>query len=538
MTGKDIIARNEALETTRAPWSSFWQQLANYIQTRKSEINTKTTGPDPTSNYFLYDSTAAASNMTMAQGQMSLVSPPDEVWFEYRPPLALKHDESAISYYREVTEIIRELIASSNFYTQIHEMYLQRSGFGTATLFSSIDSGSLFFKSYDIGTYSICEDHKGQVDTFFRTYPLTAKQAEKKFGADNLPEKIRKAAAEPKKCDQSFDFIHAVFPREEFDPSKSASRNMPVASVHVSVEEKHIVSESGFETFPFHVTRYLSWSDTTTDPYGWCPGWTALPDIRQANLLSQYMDVLAETAAFPRILAPSSLEGEVDLRALGITYYDPLTDRAAPTEWATQGRYDIGEDRLATRQKAIEEAYHVDLFKMFGKLDKQAQMSVREVTERASEKLIQFSPTFSRMTAEMFNPLLLRVYSLATELGALDNVLVPESVKADERSVFDPNIKYLSRIALALNSLQNAAAIQTLEAVSPVATIQPDVLDVLNFEKMVRGFARNTGLPETWLRTPAEVEEIQARRQELIEAQQEAEIAAANQQAQPQQAQA
>jgi len=535
MTGPQAVKRYESLETGRAQWMGFWQSLGNYIQIRKSEINTKTYGPNPDNANFLFDSTATRANMTMAQGQMSLVSPSDEVWFEYQPPFEIEDDEEAVGYYRSMSNVVRELLANSNFYSQIHEMYLQRSGFGTSALLSSIDSGKLFFKSYDIGTYCICEDNRGRVDTFARKYEMTARQAAKEFEIEMLPEKIRTSAMDPAKCEDPFEFIHFIKPREEFDTKKSAAQNMPVESVHVAVREKKVVKESGFESFPVHVSRYLSWSDNNTDPYGWCPGWTALPDIRQANLLSQYMDVLAETAAYPRVIAPSSLEGEVDLRALGITYFDPLTDRAKPEEWATQGRYDIGQDRLEYRKKAIEEAYHVDLFKMFGTLQKQAQMSILEVSERSSEKLIQFSPTFSRMTTEIFTPMLKRVAQLAGEkLQAFSHLNPPSSVRTQDGQVLDPNIRYTSKIALALQSLQNNALLQTLEAMIPAASVDPSVLDVINFEKAGRGFARNTGVPESWLRTTAEVEQIQERRQELAEQQQEAEIAAQNAQAQRQ----
>lgn len=525
----DIISRNESLEKQRGTWDSFWQNLANYIQIRKAEINTVISGPDTERADHLFDSTAQQSNMTLANGQMSLVSPVDDVWFEFKPPLRLKDDVDAISYYRQVSEVVRDLLAQSNFYTQMHEMYLQRSGFGTAVMFPSIYKGKLLFKSYDIGTYSICEDAEGMVDTFFRRYELSARQSIQKFGEDKVHPAVLQASKDPAKCDDQIVYIHAVFPREDMKPGGSEVERMPFASYHVDEKNKHIAKESGFRSFPFHVTRYLKWSDKSTDPYGWCPGWTALPDIRQVNFLSEMLDVLAEKAAFPPIKAPATMEGEIDLRAAGITFFDPIMDKGGPEEWVTQGRYDVGMDRLTQRQKAIEEAYHVDLFKLFSKLDRGAQMSVMEVTARNSEKLLGFSPTFTRMTTELFNPMLLRVYQLAAELGKLSDISVPESVMesddGDSVSVADPGIRYMSAIALALESLQNRAAISTLEAIAPIAQFDPTVLDSINFEAMIPGFSRNNGMPEAWLRTPEEIALIQQRRQELAEQQAEAEIA-------------
>lgn len=523
-----LIKRQEALKAQRGPWDSFWQNLGDYIQPRKANITTKTnTGPDNSKVGLIYDSTACSANMTLAQGQMSLVSPVDEVWFEFSPPKELEEDEDAIVYYRTVADIVRRELAESNFYSQLHEFYLQRSGFGTATLFSDWRKNKLFFKAHDIGGYSICEDHDGVVDTFVREFVLSARQAASMFGMENLPEKIRMQAMDPKQCDNSFDFIHFVMPRDEVKPGAPASQRMPFQSVFISLEGKQIVKDSGFEEMPYHVSRYLDWSDSTIDPYGWCPGWNALPDIRQINLLQMYMDVLAENAAFPRVIAPATLEGEIDMRALGITYYDPISDRAKPEEWGSQGRYDVGADRVEHRRRMINEAYHVDLFKMFGTLDKQAQMSVREVVERSSEKLLQFSPTFFRLVNEFFNPMLLRVSNVLSRNDKFNAVEVPDSVRQASKTKGEaatPQIIYLSRIALALQTLQNAAAIQTMEAVMPVAQVDPSILDTFDWDSLIRGYARNTGLPEKWLRTLEEVAEIQAQRQALAEAAQEAEI--------------
>lgn len=528
-SAKDIIKRSEVLDSQRATWDGFWSHLANYIQIRKGEINTTVSGPDAERAGLIYDSTAQQANQTLASGQMSLVSPVDDVWFEFKPPLQLKDNMDAIAYYRSVSEVVRDAIANSNFYTQMHEMYLQRGGFGTAVIFSNINKGKLFFKSYDVGTYSICEDETGEVDTFFRTFELTARQAVKKFGEENVHATIRAAANDLKKCDMPFQFINAVMPRDEIKAGDSEVKRMPIASYYVDVKNKVMVEERGFESFPHHVTRFLPWSDKNIDPYGWCPGWTALPDIRQGNFLAEMLDVLAETAAYPRIVSPSTLKGEIDLRAAGITYFDPVTDRDAPKEWATQGRYDIGIDRLKMRQAAINEAYHVDLFKLFDKLERGAQMSIMEVTTRNSEKLLGFSPTFTRMTTELFTPMLKRVFSLVGELGLLNAIPVPEVLVSQDDggadiTIAEPGIRYMSAIALALESLQNRAAMSTLEVLGPLVQFKPDVLDPINFDTMVPGFARNLGMPEAWLRTQAQINQIAADREQAMKAQQEAEI--------------
>jgi hypothetical protein len=462
---------------------------------------------------------------------MSFLSPVDEKWFQFQPPYQLREDDDAIAWCRTASDIAFEELAISNFYTEIHEMYLQRSGFGTAAMFNTTHGGKLFFRNYDIGTYCIGEDVNGFVDKFFRSWKVSAAQFVDLFPDAVAPTQIQTKLNTPKENDEDFEIIHIIMPRKDRDESLDDVLNMPFSSHYIFKETQEIVLESGFASFPVMVTRYLRWDSRMVGAYGWCPTWAAMPDIRQVNLLQQYMDVLAETAAFPRLLIPSDLDGEVDLRAGGQTQFNPYSQSALPQEWATQGRYDVGKDRIEMRKKAIDEAFHVDLFKMFANLDRGANMTVREVMERSSEKLAQFSPTFTRLISEGFNPLLQRVFEMLTKMGKFPDppasIVSFDSEDDQTGSVPGPSVQYTSRLALAIKSLQNTAGIQTLDALTPIVQIDPTILDTFDMDSFVRGFSRNSGVPETWLNSFADVQAIRRQRQEAMARQQEVEQALA-----------
>jgi hypothetical protein len=183
------------------------------------------------------------------------------------------------------------------------------------------------------------------------------------------------------------------------------------------------------------------------------------------------------------------------------------------------GRYDIGKARITERQEAIKQAFHVDLFQMFSGIEK--QMTAREVAERASEKLIQFSPTFARMTTELFNPLLERVFGIALRAFALGR---PEEIPAGAKQVLDaqrgvvdvspPVIQYSSRIALAMRNLPTAGLWRTVELVQQMITIgQGDVADNINWDESVRDAAYNDGMLASHIYPKSEVEKKRAVRQ-------------------------
>ena len=526
MTGSQLCKIYDHSKAELDTWNSYFQELSNYVMPRITVTDT-TSNPDTSRFGDLFDSTATHSNLTLGQGQMSFLSPIDEKWFEFQPPYQLREDDDAIGWYRTCSDIAFEELALSNFYTEIHEMYLQRSGFGTAALFNTTRDDKLFFKNYDIGTYCISEDADGFVNKFYRCWKVSADQFVELFPEAALPEQVKAKLGTERSCDVDFDIIHMIMPRKDRNPNLENAENQPFASYYLFKATKTIIEESGFRSFPVMVTRYLRWNSFLQGAYGWCPTSAAMPDIRQVNLLQEYMDVLAEVAAFPRILVPSDLDGEVDLRAAGKTQFNPYSQNALPQEWATQGRYDIGKDRIEVRQKAIKDAFHVDLFKMFAELDRGANMTVREVMERSGEKLAQFSPTFTRLISEGFNPLLGRIFGLLSDMGKFPEP--PESLGTPTedggRAIPEPTVQYTSRLALAIKAIQNTAAIQTLDALTPLVQIDPTILDTFNMDSLIRGFSRNSGVPEIWLNSAEEVGEIRKTRMQQQQAQMEAEQA-------------
>ena len=151
---------------------------------------------------------------------------------------------------------------------------------------------------------------------------------------------------------------------------------------------------------------------------------------------------------------------------------------------------------------------------MFAQLQK--QMTAREVAERASEKLIQFSPTFARLTTELFNPLLRRVFAILARAGKFPP---PPQQLTMVGYIPEPDVAYNSRIALAIKSLENAAFIRTSEMLLPYVQIKPDMLDNFDFDEICRDMARNDGLPARWL---MEEEMVAQQRAARAQAQQQA----------------
>lgn len=503
--------RFDALKSKRSCWDGLWQDIARYVMPRRVPGIGTVESPSTENEARLFDTTAVHANLTLANGQLAWMSPMESAWFTFEP-VEGREDDSAKTYLAGAAAAARKALARSNFYTAVHEFYLDRSAFGTACLY--IERGkrkALNARVWPVGTFVIDEDDEGDVDTVIREMQLTARQAVQMFGEEGVHEKVRRTAGEGgDKALEKVTYLHAIRPREdaERDGQKLGGENMPIASVYVDTEHNHVCRNSGYEEMPVFVSRYLEWGSGLGGLYGWSPSFAALPEARQVNFLQKMMDALGEKMAFPPVLAPDELEGEIDPNAHGVTYLSQdLGGDRAPREWMTAGRYDIGKDRVEERQNAIDRAFHVELFQMFAQLDK--QMTAREVAERSQEKLIQFSPTFARLTTELFDPMLERVFGLLARNGGIER---------PEGGLESYNIAYSSRIALALNALPSIGYGRTLERLSVTAQIRPDVLDNFDFDRAERDAAIADGCDPDILVPEKDRDEVRQARAEAEQA--------------------
>lgn len=510
----------------RNTWMTLWNEIASHVMTRRAGINEIVSEPTNMDEARLFDTTASQSNIILANGQLSWLTPLGSPWFEFQAPRKHRDNEEVVKWYREATEEVQHMLSSeSNFYTSIHECYLDRSGFGTAALM--IEEGeaqALRFEHQPIGTYAVSQNHEGICDTVFREVYLTGRQAMEKFGFSNLPKCVQEGMAgeSTQEMDRARKYIHAIFPRirSVINPSLINPSNMPIASVWIDEATKHKCKESGYWEHPCPVTRFLLWNVGSTHPYGWSPSWLALPESRQLNFLQKMLDAQAEKMAFPPILAPEELAGEINPNAGEITYFNPALGEAnIPREWGVAGRYDIGKDRVQERQQSIERAFHVDLFRMMGDIDK--VMTAREVEERSAEKIAQFSPTFARMTTELLIPMLKRTFFIAYRSGRLpeppDGLIEPTSENMGELP--DPGVEFSSRIALAIKSLHVIGFSRTLEKMAMISQFDPSAADNIDWDKASREVALSDGVPSGWIRDKDDRDKIRSDRQAQMQAQ-------------------
>lgn len=509
------------------------QFISQYFLPNQSDINVQKTENIASWTQNIYDTTSIGAAQVLAAGMYNMGTPPNQPWAEYDVPSDLRDeegeaDDDAVQFLGKSSDTIMKEIGRSNFYSVKGMSDLGLAVFGTDTMiFDEGEGRELYnFTHCKISTYSIEQDYKGIVDTLRREVEYTYRQVCQVFNkpTDVIPPEMEKQSKGPDGQQKKFKILHCIYPRQESErrPKSKLGKDKPFASVYISMDFKMTIRESGYDENPILCRRFATWGTGTVWGYG--PAYLAMPDARQVNYVQQYLDALAELHAYPRIRQPDNLDGDIDLRAGGVTTYDSANPNAKPEEWATMGDYKLGLEMQEQRRQQIRDAFFVDAFKLLNSaplIDK--EMTAYEISQRQAEQLQGVAPAFTRSNPEFITPLMTRAFGIAYRANKLGPV--PDSMKVQlgegKVATAQPEVIVTSRFNDALRALKNRGTEETMKFAAPLAEIKPEIWDVFDMDDTVLDYARNAGMTPTNLRKKKGQDGYEVIRQQRAKAMQE-----------------
>ncbi|OCA04257.1 portal protein [Akkermansia glycaniphila] len=526
-SAEDYASTAEALLAEMRNNAGDWDWLRRHIMPR-TQAGANHEERQASSRKRMHSTAAIKALRVLTGAHIMYITPTGQQWFAIKSGLkgkkkSARHDE----WFAEATETIFGEIGRSNFYTELHECFLDRCLTGTGCLFcEATPAGKLNFRHIPTGTYGIAEGAEGLVDTLARSFRLSPHQAVQQFGYRKLPERIREAWDEPKsRYTAKFEFVHLVMPRTRYEFGHDAlqSRRMKWASVYMAWDaEKKVLKEDGYNEFPYLVTRFLRNGE---GPFGYGPGLDVKEEIAATLKLERVMDVLGEVAAFPRILQLADQVGEVDLRAGGITTVKAAAaELKMPREWASSGRYDVGKDRIDEKERKIREAFFVDMLMPLAEIER--QMTATEVNARQGEKILAFSPSFTLFISDC-NVLIHRIFSVLFRLGRFamdevpDELKVPDMGGSENFEIELPAVEYLGHISQAIARAQQSGIEYFMQVALTYtqATGDTAMIEYVEPRKFAKFLYERTGSPTECRRTEAQLRELDAQKKEAADMQ-------------------
>lgn len=493
-------ARNKLaqMETNRQPYFEFWQELANFYLPRRYVWLADNTSSRVRSmrNPHILDSTGTIAARVLASGMMNGITSPARPWFSlritgYEDALA---ESSVRVWLDEVTRRMMLIMAESNFYNALAVMYLDLVIFGTAAMLVYEDFESVI-RCYNpaLGEYYIAQDDRLQVNTFARKFTYNVDQIISRWGVENVTlatETLWKAGGASTQMPR--EIYHLIEPNN--DGKGAISKRFKFRETYWEKDALLgvVLEQRGFNELPGLFPR---WELAANDSYGSCPAMESIGDVKQLQ-----QETLRKAQGIDKVVNPP-LIADIQLQHRptatvpgGVTYVagvnnigaKPLYQIAPPLGEMTQD--------IAQIQQRIRETFHNPLFQMISNLD--TVRSATEIDARKEEKLVLLGPVLERFENEALDPAINRVFAIMLRMGLLPEA--PEEIKDA-----DIEIQYVSILSTAQRAVAAIPTERWMSFVGNLAAVKPDVLNIPNFEEVIRTYGSDLGVPAKMMNPPA-----------------------------------
>lgn len=504
------------LEKDKSFWSNgVWQDIADFLSPQRENLQNVKGIKGKRKATKIYDSSPMIYLNVFSEGLHGNRISQDSIWFRFRLPGMFKFLEEipeVRKWMQEVQELIYYAFSESNFYSVMRQYFKYGGSFGTAVVTIEIDKGNgkLVFNCLHPREFYIAENQFGRVDVCFRKYPMQARQMKQKFGED----KVSKAVTQALRTNpfEEFEVTHAVYPNDEFDNRRIGNKYMPFTSKYFEsniADTGDFLREKGYEDFPYMTWRYFKGEP---GPYGDSPAIFALPEIMGLQSMRKTLLRAGEIASDPAFNVPGDMEGEVDIRPGGMSYYGAdYTRRIYPV--TTGINYPIGLESVKDSREILKQHYHVDVF-LTMQASKDKVKTAQEVLELKSEQAMVLGASMGDLDIT-FDSIIDYVVNLKMSAGHLPQMPpVLQQYMGGKRI----NIEYMGPLAqMQKRMFETSGIMDSMQVLAPMFELFPDMADNLNSDAIVRRITASYMYPEDARNSPEIIEKIREGRAAQME---------------------
>ncbi len=523
---KDVIDRLESMSAHRSEFEWAWRQAVRVAAPDAGDFSSHLTKGGTSGAYSImntptaarrskdiYDSTAVWAVDRLASGLEALIVPQSEYWHNFE---IMDLTMAEASYDERLwMEKLRNVMfrarydADTGWITAVQTAFRRLVALGNAFIFVEDGIGNKSLVRYRYLPLNECyaaEDHYGQLDSFYRYYSMTARQARQKFG-DKVSPALKRASESSNDAERPFMFVQAIHPRADFGHPSEGVKRAPWASLHIEHESRTVVGESGYYEFPIIDFR---WMPEPGRVYGEGPVMKALADIQSLNLMAKNEMVASQQAIDPPLLTANAgvmnrINSNPGARNEG--GLSPNGDPLAKPLFTGQ-RLDFATLVMEAKRTQVKESLYINLFQI---LVQNPQMSATEAMLRANEK------------GELLGPAGARIQQSLSRMTERELAIMERRGLYAQDSAFKPPDSLRGREVVPqfsgpLNRMRKAkeveGTIQLLNVVSPIAQVDQTVVDRLDGDAMIAGLSDRLGVPVEFLRKDDAVAAIRGKREQ------------------------
>lgn len=383
----------------RSPWLTRWDDARRYtIPATDSDTAT------------LYDATASDAADNLAASIYTLLTPPESLWLQLV-------GESEMSQNADIaTAVLRANLNDSNFYTTIHQCYMDLVINGTACLFMAeapLGSSSAFtFTAVPMTDIAILPD------AVFHTTSIPLYEVLERYPTWTPPSNIRDMITQNPNV--PLNLVQSLV-GTEFTAWLDVGGNI----------ENNIVSRGTFETNPYIIFR---WSLASGEIYGRGPVLRALPDIKTANKVVEL--VLKNATIAVTGIWQADDDGVINLNNINLTpgaIIPKAVGSTGLTPLNSAANFDVSQLILKDLRERIRHAMLADRLGLLS----EKEMTATEIMARNADMMRILGATYGRLLHEFIRPLCDRGLQILARRG----LIAPIQLNGDAE------LKYIAPIA-------------------------------------------------------------------------------------------
>lgn len=510
----DVIREYSYLYSQQANFRMLWNSIAQYVMPAWDNfIGEFSEGVIRTTR--LFDATAVSANERFAAAMEQMLVPRTQMWHDIVPGDENLLDDSEVQGY---CAAIRKILFAAryrpgaNYASQVDECFMSLGAFGNnALLVDEILGKNLLYRSIPLNEIVWALNASGMVDTLYRKFRYTAKQCMERAKVDgwNIPEQIsREMERNPF---TEFEIIHCVRPNGEITRGAIGYKGMPFESWYIHPDTRSVLKRGGYRTFPYAVGRYRM---APREHYGRSPAAVAYPAIRTLNEQKKTALRAGQKAVDPPLLL--SEEGALtnfNLRAGALNYGTMASDGTPlvqPLKITDAGGFQIGKELMDMEAGAINDAFLVSLFQI---LVQNPDMTATEALIRAQEKGMLIAPAMGRQQSEFLGPQIVREIDILHHAGLLP--MPPDALIESGKGI---KIEYTSPLSKLMRAEEAQTIMTSVQGLSQMATVKPQVLDLVDWDAAGKDFLESSGFPGKLLLDPEAVAQIRQQNEQQQQA--------------------
>lgn len=491
-----ILKEFSTVKTKRAPWETVWELIARYMYQRKIGF----TMVDPVGNFYAHDD--VYGNIP-GQALQSMVSSLDgALWkngartFRVSPPVGVAQSEEIKKFYQKVNQrlVFHVEHEKAAFGTARLEAFSEGAAFGTDGLgvFAVDDPNSehkIEYKAMSLKNLYVVEDSNGRVVKEFYEFEYNAFQLVAEYGESARTEKV-KATIEKPDYETKFTVLFVVRPR-----TAEAATVKSYESVHILVDDKKVLRESGYSGNPIIVSRFYK---NEGEEYGRSPGFNALNAAIEASALVEMITKGVELGLWPPwfVLDDGTFgNGIIDRSAGSVIPIDLTSSKilgSAPIgQIGSVGDLNAAVKLLEMKIAEINGHFFVD---RFTDLNNKTRMTFGEAQIRNELRADSTGSIFSRQIEEKLTPVIRRSITILEEAGELgvehgseleiqlrvtgkELLLIPDALlRLRQQGVEIYQISYISPAARILRAEELRGIISSWQFAAAFAETVPELL--------------------------------------------------------------